>query len=159
MDADCRCPRSTGGICLDRLDPDRARPRGQREERQMVVLDEALGATMTSQRLREFGDAWSRGDIEELMAFIAPDCIYQASVGPEPGETFRGKAEVRRGFIKLLKHDSDAVVRSGRVIISGNVGIAEWTLVRGACETRGCDLFEFEGNLIKRKDAFRKVFG
>lgn len=118
---------------------------------------------MTAKRLEEFGNAWARGDIDTLMTFITPDCVYQASVGPEPGETFSGAAEVRRGFLKLLGHDAAAEVRSGRIFVSGDTGVAEWSLIlkeaNAEREVRGCDLFTFEGDCIKRKDAFRKVFG
>ena len=42
-------------------------------------------------------------------------------------------------------------------------GVAEWsyqfTAADGAVTAiRGCDVFEFEGDLIRRKDAFRKVY-
>ncbi|HYM59459.1 MAG TPA: nuclear transport factor 2 family protein [Thermoanaerobaculia bacterium] len=117
----------------------------------------------SEERLIEFGEAWARGDVEALMTFIAPDCTYSASAGPEPGETFVGRDAVRAGFIKMLKHDASGTSKAGRVFVSGNVGIAEWSYEFTGddgrkTEVRGCDLFEFSGDLIRRKDAFRKTF-
>jgi ketosteroid isomerase-like protein len=118
---------------------------------------------MTSERLMEFGAAWDRRDIDALMAFITDNCIFSASVGSEPGQTYIGKEAVRQGFEKMLKHDEGGESRSGDVWVAGNKGVAEWSYIftneKGEkFELRGCDLFEFDGNQICRKDAFRKIF-
>lgn len=115
------------------------------------------------ERLIEFGAAWARGDVDELMTFIAPDCVYSASVGPEPGETFVGSEAVRAGFVKMLSHDASGTSKSGPVFVSGDRGIAEWSYefvdsAGNKTEVRGCDIFEFSDGLIRRKDAFRKTF-
>lgn len=121
---------------------------------------------MAAQRtalLVEFGKAWGRRDVARLMEMMAPDCIYLASAGPEPGRTFRGREEVRRGFEIMLAHDADSESREGRVFVAGDLGVAEWSYAyKGSdgteVEIRGCDIFEFRGQKIFRKDAFRKVF-
>src|SRR5689334_18336506 len=116
---------------------------------------------MDEEKLRRFGEAWGRGDLDTLMTFIAEDCVYSASVGPEPGEAFRGREAVRAGFAEMLAHDADAEAKGGPVFVCGDRGTAEWSFVYAEgnrrVEVRGCDLFEFSGDLIKRKDAFRKV--
>lgn len=113
--------------------------------------------------LVEFGGAWGRGDVARLMEMMAEDCIYQASAGPEPGRTFRGREEVRRGFEIMLAHDAGSESREGRVFVAGDLGVAEWSYAYKRpdgteVEIRGCDIFEFRGEKIFRKDAFRKVF-
>lgn len=116
---------------------------------------------MTVESLTLFNDAWTRGDIPVLMSFIADECVYHASVGPEPGRTYVGRAAVEAGFRAMLGYDRGSESRSGRCFVFGDIGLAEWSYVTKAqgqsIETRGCDIFEFEGALIKRKDAFRKV--
>ena len=118
---------------------------------------------MTAERLEAFGTAWARKDVEELMSFLTDDCIYNASVGPEPGTTYIGREAVRRGFEELLKYDDKAESRAGRVFIAGNRGAAEWSYIftddsGHEIELKGCDLFEFAGDKISRKDAYRKTF-
>jgi ketosteroid isomerase-like protein len=61
--------------------------------------------TMTAERLRQFGAAWARADLDALMGFVTDDCIYLASVGPEPGTTYRGREQVRRRFAAMLAYD------------------------------------------------------
>ena len=123
---------------------------------------DALTAKRTA-LLVEFGRAWGEGDVARLMEMMAEDCLYQASAGPEPGRTFRGRQEVRRGFEIMLAHDAGSESREGRVFVAGDLGVAEWSYAHKRAdgvevEIRGCDIFEFVGEKIFRKDAFRKVF-
>jgi hypothetical protein len=119
--------------------------------------------TMTLNILADFSSAWTNRDVERLMSHMSADPVYSASVGDEPGQTYRGRDEVRRGFGVLLAFDLAGDRREGEVRIDGSRGFAQWSYIKlGADgvihEIRGCDLFEFEGDKIKRKDAFRKAF-
>ncbi|MGI9263099.1 MAG: nuclear transport factor 2 family protein [Woeseiaceae bacterium] len=116
---------------------------------------------MTLDRLRAFDEAWGNKDIDTLMEFMTDDCEYHASVGPEPGRRFVGKVAVREGFQLMFAHDADGEARGGPAFISGNQGVTEWSYVvtddhGRRSEVRGCDIFEFVGDKIRRKDAFRK---
>lgn len=118
---------------------------------------------MTVERLAEFSAAWTRHDLEALMSFVTEDCVYSASVGPEPGKTYAGREEVRRGFAEVLAYDAGRERRGGPAYVFGDRGAAEWSFIERDAEgreveIRGCDLFEFSGDKIRRKDAFRKVF-
>jgi len=112
--------------------------------------------------LEAFGEAWNARDVHRLVSMITDDCVYCASVGPEPGTTYVGKEAVRAGFSEMLAFDAKGESRSGRTFVAGDLGIAEWSYVfprtRGASfEVRGCDIFEFRDGRVSRKDAFRKV--
>ena len=113
--------------------------------------------------LKQFGEAWDAGDIDELMSMMTDDCVYCASVGPEPGTTYVGRKAVREGFLAMLAFDSGGRSRAGRVFIASSVGVSEWSYLFRAgpdadFEVRGCDIFEFRSGRICRKDAFRKSF-
>jgi ketosteroid isomerase-like protein len=118
---------------------------------------------VNDERLRAFGRAWADKDVDKLMSFMTDDCVYLASVGQEPGTTYRGPEEVRRGFAEMLAFDTGMERRGGAISIAGDVGFAEWAfeerLPDGSRLVRGCDIFEFAGDLIRKKDAFRKVMG
>lgn len=125
-------------------------------------IDTPESSEWKRERILAFSAAWRRKDIEELMSYISDDCVYGASVGPEPGMTYVGREDVRQGFEELIKHDEKSEARGGRVVIAGDIGIAEWSFVsmdeRGReVEVRGCDIFEFAGDKVYRKDAFRKA--
>lgn len=125
----------------------------------MTIHAPVSSGTMTLERLEQFGAAWAQGDLDALMSFVADDCVYHASVGPEPGTTYEGRDAVRRGFAAMLSYDRGRERHGGNVAVTGDRGMAEWSFIeRGNGRTiRGCDLFEFAGDQIRRKDAFRKV--
>jgi ketosteroid isomerase-like protein len=90
------------------------------------------------------------------------DATYHASVGDEPlGRTYVGREQVREGFERFFSTYPDGVFTDTEVVVAGDQGSAEWTFVFSRDGTqeriRGCDLFEFEGDLIKTKNAFRKT--
>jgi len=114
-------------------------------------------------RLAAFGAAWHRKDVEQLLECVTDDCVYSASVGPEPGATFRGKGELREGFVRMLAHDSAAERHEGQSWVFGDHVVSLWSFVyrdeQGrASEVKGIDLFEFAGDKIRLKDAYRKTF-
>lgn len=120
---------------------------------------------MTPERLAEFGEAWNRHDPDLLMTYMADECSYQASFGPElAGRDHAGREAVRAGFAAFFERYPDGRFVDSRCFVVGDRGAAEWTFVAtepdgSRLEVRGADLFEFEGDRIRRKDAFRKVRG
>ena len=113
--------------------------------------------------IRQVSAAWGRGDLTTIMKFVADDCVYSASVGPEPGQTFVGRDAVRDGFAKLLAHDSDGVAEPGEMRVAGDWVVSTWRFRKrrpdgGEYLVRGCDVFVLRDGLIVRKDAFRKTF-
>ncbi|MGH7447145.1 MAG: nuclear transport factor 2 family protein [Longimicrobiales bacterium] len=117
---------------------------------------------MNESHLRAFFDAWNRHDVDAVMQSFSDDCAYLASFGPErDGTAFRGVAEVRAGVAAFLSAFADARYTDLRTFLVGDRGVAEWTFsgTRADGEQityRGCDVFEFAGDRIRMKDAFRK---
>jgi hypothetical protein len=119
---------------------------------------------MTMERLADFGAAWLAADVDRLMSFMTGDCVFRASVGTEPGTVFRGRDEVRRGFELMLAYDAGAEAHGGMTFIAGIQGASQWSYSYAAAdgavaEVQGCDLYEFAGDLIRIKDAYREVHG
>lgn len=119
---------------------------------------------MTLERLAEFGAAWRKKDLDLLMEFMTDDCVFRASVGVEPGTTFRGRDEVRRGFALMLAYDEGYESQGGDAFIAGDRGASQWSYTRTDEDGRvdvvhGCDFFAFDGDRIRVKDAYRRVHG
>ena len=116
-----------------------------------------------SRLIDEFRSAWESADVEALMALMTEDAVFHASIGSEPGQTFRGAAEVEEGFrLFLSKAPSDATTVTAPDLICADFAVTRWrTTSVGAdgavTETASCDVFEFEGPLIRFKDTYRKV--
>jgi hypothetical protein len=117
---------------------------------------------MTVNRLSEALEAWNSHDPEEVLKYMSGDCFYHASFGPELlGKSFVGRAAVREGIRAFFNRYPRGRFVDCEVFVAGSHGAAEWTFVSeedgNLASVRGCDLFEFDGDLIKVKNAFRKV--
>ena len=118
---------------------------------------------MTEERLHEALAAWNTGDADRVLAFWSEDCVYHASFGPElMGRTFAGREAVRGGIQMFFDRYPDGQFADTEVMVAGSRGAAEWTFRAlddegQPFEVRGCDLFEFDGDLVRVKNAFRKA--
>jgi len=113
---------------------------------------------MTSERLDAFMDAWNAHDVEGIVSFFADDCEFHASVGPElMGASYAGRDEIRKGVTAFFERFPDGRFEDASAWVAGERGASEWTFVSGGAAVRGCDLFEFEGDRIRVKNAFRKI--
>lgn len=115
--------------------------------------------------LRAFLDAFNAHDLDAIMSFFADDCVFEMPRGPAPGgRRLVGKAQVREGIRSRLEGIPDVHYGDDRHWVCGDRGVSEWT-IRGTqatgepIEVRGCDLFEFAGGRISRKDSFWKIVG
>jgi acetyl esterase/lipase/ketosteroid isomerase-like protein len=127
-------------------------------------LTESLASpTVSVDRLEAFAQAWSRHDIDALMACMADDCVFHAGIGPEAsGTRYVGRDAVRAGFVKAWTDFPDAQWTRARHFVAGRRGVSEWTFVGTRAsdgvrvEVDGCDLFTFQGDRIRVKDSWRK---
>jgi ketosteroid isomerase-like protein len=124
----------------------------------VVTAEDRLGL------LQRFSTAWRAKDVDALMELMTDDCEFRASIGPEPGASFVGSAEVRRGYALFVGAvDAPAAEISGyKMLVDGDFAVIRMT--RRSPRTEGspfdvhiCDVYEFDGDRIKLKDAYRKV--
>jgi ketosteroid isomerase-like protein len=128
-----------------------------------AVEPSSAEAVMTPSRLKEALEAWNTHDADRVLEYMAPDCTYHASFGPELlGRTYSGREAVRRGVQTFFDRYPDGRFVGTEVFVAGDRGAAEWTFVATsrdgvAVEVSGADILDFESGLIKTKNAFRKV--
>ena len=120
---------------------------------------------MTLERATEFGSAWNSGDPDLIASFFTDDGIYHASVGSEHlGKTFVGKDEIKKGAKAFFDRFPGGRFENLKVVVSGNIGTFEWDFVASDATGKsvtiaGCDLLEFRGDMVVKKNAFRKARG
>ena len=112
--------------------------------------------------IEAFAQAWSEKNIDAALDCMTEDCVYGASVGPEPGQTYRGRKQVREGILAMMKHDRTIRSELRNLLFSGDRAVWEWFYYshnEAGVEMidHGCDLIWFEGDRIAVKQAFRKV--
>lgn len=113
--------------------------------------------------LGALAEAFNRHDADALMSMMTPDCVFEASAGPEAcGARHAGRDAVRAAFVDVWTTFPDAHWRGARHFVHGDRGVSEWTfsgtrVADGArVEVQGCDLFTFRDGKIALKNSYRK---
>ncbi len=118
---------------------------------------------MNEQRLRDFLDAFNRHDLDAIMSFFTEDCVFDMPRGPAPsGAHAEGKEAVRALLATRFSGIPDVHYGDDRHFVAGDRGTSEWLLTGTTTAgkriaVRGCDLFEFDGDLVRRKDSYWKI--
>lgn len=113
--------------------------------------------------MREFLDAFNDHNTDTIMDFFTEDCEFDTPRGPTAfGRQLRGREEVREGIAARFSGIPDVHYGDDVHWHCGDRGVSEWTLSGTTTEgqrieVRGCDLFVFSGDKIKRKDSFWKI--
>ena len=68
------------------------------------------GRMMTIDDLQAFHDSgWNRHDVDVLMTFMADECVFESTAGPEVcGARHAGRERVRRAFARVFEVFPDA---------------------------------------------------
>ncbi len=117
---------------------------------------------VTIEFLQAFADAWNRHDADALIEFMAHDCVYETSSGPDVcGTRYQGQKAVRKGFASVWESFPDAQWLRARHFIVGNRGVSEWTFTGTnkdgqRVEVNRCDVFTFRDGKILIKNSYRK---
>jgi ketosteroid isomerase-like protein/quercetin dioxygenase-like cupin family protein len=128
---------------------------------EIELLDDELSRRRKA-LLERFADAWNAHDVDTLMACMAEDCAFMAAAGAAvDGTTYRGRDAVRAGYAAVFEAFPDAAWNEPSHFVFGDRGLSAWRFTgtdkTGArTEVFGCDLFEFDGDLIRSKNSFRK---
>jgi ketosteroid isomerase-like protein len=117
----------------------------------------------TVETMEQVLDAFNRHDLDAIMAHFAEDAVLEMPRGPEPwGARYSGKAAVRDGLAQRFAGIPDVHYSDDRHWVCGDRGVSEWLLTGTSTagdriEVRGCDLWEFRGDQIVRKDSYWKI--
>jgi ketosteroid isomerase-like protein len=128
----------------------------------LPILLMAQSNNITIDFLQSFADAFNAHNVSGIMSHMTPDCVFEASAGPDSdGEKFTGQDEVRKAFEEVFATYPDAHWVNIQHFISGNRGFSEWTFTGTKpdgtkVKVTGCDLFTFKDGKIAVKNSYRK---
>ena len=90
-------------------------------------------------------EALMAGDLDGIMADYTDDAVYIT-----PGGVYRGKDEIRRGYVEFLGQLPDAKLDVPRQIFEDDVLYLEWTAESPAARvTDGADTIVFSADGIR----------
>ncbi len=118
---------------------------------------------ITAETLKRLLAAFNAHDIDAVMSFFADGCKLDMPRGPNAwGQRFEGREQVREGLQRRFAGIPDVHYGDDRHWVAGDRGCSEWLLTGTTTngqrvDVRGCDLFEFRGDKIVRKDSYWKI--
>lgn len=107
-------------------------------------------------------DAFNAHDVDTLVDAFTDEGEFLLASGPDIwGTRLKGKAQIRAALQKRFADTPDIQWSEGRNWIFGQKALSEWRVTAtlpdgGKLDQRGCDLWEFEGDRIARKDTYYK---
>lgn len=113
--------------------------------------------------LEEIAASFNSRDVDRIAAHFTEDAVFFMASGPEPvGRSVRGRAAIRQVLADRFKIIPDMHWAIEHEYICGDRAVSVWRVTGRASDgtvldCRGCDLYEFRGGLICRKDTFWKM--
>ncbi len=124
---------------------------------------EAAAGTVTVALLKEISAAFNSRDVERILSHFTEDAVFTMASGPEPvGRTVAGKAAIRQVLADRFKVIPDMHWKREYEYVAGNRAVTVWRVTgKGAdglaLDYQGCDLYEFRGDKVCRKDTYWKI--
>jgi ketosteroid isomerase-like protein len=113
--------------------------------------------------LEAFLAAFNQHDLDEIMTFFGDHPVFDFPRGQHAwGSRAEGREEVRRLLATRFEGIPNVHYGEDRHFVCGSRGVSEWLLTGTTRDgktlrVRGCDLFEFDGGKITRKDSYWKI--
>ncbi|WP_269467863.1 nuclear transport factor 2 family protein [Devosia ureilytica] len=121
-----------------------------------------MSKILSTQDLAALFDAFNRHDVDGVMAYISPDCVFDAVAGSDAhGRRFDAPEAIAAAFSGVWAAMPDANWAQKGHFIADDRAVSEW-LFTGTqsdgqrIEAEGADIFTHKDGLITRKQAFRK---
>ena len=123
-----------------------------------IATDDVTAETLKA--VNRFNEAFNRHDVDEIMARMTEDCVFE-STSPPDGERFEGQAAVRACWESFFQSSPNAYFEGLDIIPAGDRCTVPW-LYRWTREDgtqghiRGVDVLRVRDGKIAEKLAFVK---
>lgn len=124
------------------------------------MTDDTL-AQLTRTVIERFNDAFNRQDLEQVMALMTADCVFENTFPPPDGTRHAGQAAVRAAFADFFHASPSARIDAEEVIALGDRGVVRWryswrTSAGAPGHVRGVDIFRVRDGLVAEKLSYVK---
>ena len=107
--------------------------------------------------IERFNAAFNRHDVDEIMALMTEDCLFENTSPAPDGEPYRGQAAVRDFWEQFFKNAPQAHFDWEEIFASGDRATVRWTYHWS--ETgyiRGVDVFRLRDGKVAEKLSYVK---
>ncbi len=127
---------------------------------EMEHRDPVTGSTLEA--VERFNQAFSRHDVDAVMAAMTEDCVFENTFPPPDGERYEGQAAVRAFWEAFFRSSPNAVFEVEEMFAAGDRCVVRW-LYRWAPDAeskpghvRGVDLFRVRDGKVAEKLSYVK---
>jgi ketosteroid isomerase-like protein len=111
--------------------------------------------------VQRFNDLLNARKLDEMMAMMTADCLFDNTYPPPEGNLFRGQAAVRAFWEEFFQNSSQARFDAEEIFACGDRCVMRWryTWMGGDGRPgtiRGVDIYRIEGDLIAEKRSYVK---
>lgn len=112
----------------------------------------------TDEVITGFGTAFNNHDLDAIMAWTTPDCVFE-STAPPAGRRYVGHAAVREVWTTLFADGGDATFTEEDRWVAGDRAVVQWRYDWAGDQpghVRGVDLFRVRDGLVSEKISYVK---
>ncbi len=112
----------------------------------------------TDEVITAFGTAFNDGDLDAIMAWTTPDCVFE-STAPPAGQQYVGRTAVRAVWADLFAQSADATFTEEARWVAGDRAVVQWRYDWAGDHpgfVRGVDLFRVRDGLVAEKTSYVK---
>ena len=115
----------------------------------------------TLETIQRFNDAFNRHNVEEVMAAMTEDCVFENTDPPPDGERFEGHASVRAFWERFFISSPHAVFQVEETFACGDRCVVRWRFRWIEADgkdghVRGVDLFRVRDGKVAEKLSYVK---
>lgn len=127
---------------------------------QQYPPQDALTAATTA-AVDRFNDAFSRQDVDAVMAAMTADCLFENTYPPPDGERCAGSEAVRGFWERFFRSSPDAVFETEEAFAAGDRCVVRWLYRYTSADgqkghIRGVDLFRVRDGKVAEKLSYVK---
>ncbi len=112
-------------------------------------------ARRTLAAVARFNEAFNRHAVDDVMAAMTPDCVFE-STSPPFGDRHVGAGAVRAAWDQFFASSPDAHFDAEEVIATGDRCLVLWRYSWGGGAIRGVDVLRVRDDLVAEKLAYVK---
>ncbi len=115
----------------------------------------------TLQVLRQFDQAFNQHDVDQIMALMTDDCVFENTYPAPDGTRLEGQAAVRAYWEQLFRESPQADFAAEELFASADRGVVRWryTWVDPQGQpghVRGVDIFRVRAGKVAEKFSYVK---
>jgi len=119
------------------------------------------GSQATLEAIGRFNEAFSRRDVDGVMAAMTGDCVFENTCPPPDGERFEGQDRVRGLWERFFRSSPTAVFETEEIFAAGDRGVVRWIYRWTDREgrpghIRGVDVFRVRDGKVAEKLSYVK---